>query len=340
MPGLTMGMTVPTTVHRSPSTPDGTIPILFPGITGNSDVMKEVFVSVRQVAGAVTTILLLGETGTGKELIAGAIHSLSPRAGKPMVRINCASVPPTLIESELFGHEKGSFTGATDRRIGKFEQAQGGTLFLDEIGEIPLQLQSKLLHVIQEKEIERIGSNIPVKIDVRIIAATNRDLAADVADNRFRGDLYYRLNVFPIHLPPLRERKEDIPVLLEYFVGHFCGSTNKGKLRISPAAIREAVAYSWPGNIRELGHLAERAVLSASENLIRRFAIPGITPIDAGTRLLTHEENEREHIRKVLKACSGKISGPGGAASILQLKTSTLNSKIKKLGIVVSRSFR
>jgi formate hydrogenlyase transcriptional activator len=313
-------------------------------VIGSSPEMKNVFQSLSQVSFATSTVLLLGETGTGKELIAKAIHNSSPRKDRLMVKVNCAALPVNLIESELFGHEKGSFTGATERRIGKFELANHGTLFLDEIGEMPLDLQVKLLRAIQEKEIERIGGKQTIKTDVRLIAATNRNLKKEVDEGRFRRDLYYRLNVFPITLPPLRERIADIPLLVTYFTEKYAKNNGKAVKKISEKAMKELMAYHWPGNIRELEHLIERSILITPGNIIKQVHLPSDnrneqknTPED--DFLKSHEENEREHILKVLNKCKGKIFGPGGAADILKLHVSTLNSKISKLGIKKNKTY-
>jgi formate hydrogenlyase transcriptional activator len=313
-------------------------------VIGSSAEMRKVFQSLSQVSFASSTVLLLGETGTGKELIAKAIHNSSPRKDRLMVKVNCAALPVNLIESELFGHEKGSFTGATERRIGKFELANHGTLFLDEIGEMPLDLQVKLLRAIQEKEIERIGGKVTIKTDVRLIAATNRNLQKEVDEGRFRRDLYYRLNVFPITLPPLRERITDIPLLVAHFTEKYAKNTGGAIKKISGKAMKELMAYNWPGNIRELEHLIERSILTTPENTIKNVHLPSDNrneqkKIMADDFLKTHEENERDHILKVLNKCKGKIFGPGGAADILNLHVSTLNSKISKLGIKKNKTY-
>ncbi len=309
----------------------------FDDIVGRSAGMLKVFQLVSQVAATTTSVLLLGETGTGKELIARALHNGSTRKDKPMVRVNCAALAPTLIESELFGHEKGSFTGATDRRIGKFELADTGTLFLDEAGELPLELQAKLLRALQEKEIERIGGRTTIKVDVRIIVATNRDLKKEVRSGNFRSDLYYRLNVFPIVLPPLRDRKEDLAGLIAHFLQKH-SKPGKDAMQFSSKVFEQLVAYDWPGNVRELEHLVERSVLTSKSSLIRHINLP-----EAGSgdfrRLLpdahfpTIEEVEREHIISVLKACNGRVSGMGGAAEKLRIPPTTLASKIRRLKI-------
>lgn len=309
----------------------------FKDIVGNGAAMQKVYNSLSQVSFTNSTVLILGETGTGKELIARAIHNSSARGDKLLVKVNCATLPAALIESELFGHERGSFTGAVDRRIGKFELANEGTLFLDEIGELPLDLQVKLLRAIQEREIERIGGKQCIKVDVRIIAATNRDLAVEVREGRFRSDLYYRLNVFPLLLPPLRERKEDIPDLARHFAAKFSRNTAKGAVKISSGALKELLSYSWPGNVRELEHQIERSVILADESVIRHFELPTLSNstsrLSSAISFKTYEQNVRDHIIAVLNYCGGKIYGPGGAAQLLNLKVGTLNSKIRKLGI-------
>jgi formate hydrogenlyase transcriptional activator len=316
----------------------------FSDIIGNGLEMQKVFHQLSQVSFTNSTVLLLGETGTGKELFARAIHNSSPRKDKLMVKVNCAALPANLIESELFGHERGSFTGAVERRIGKFELANNGTLFLDEIGEMTIDLQVKLLRAVQEKEIERVGGKTTIKTDVRIIAATNRDLQKEVEEGRFRRDLYYRLNVFPIVLPPLRERKEDIPVLASHFIGKYAKNTGKKITDISGKVMKELQAYSWPGNVRELEHLIERSILTTGGNMIKEIHLPinkreALKNAAATDYLKTHEENERDYIIDVLNNCKGKIFGTGGAAEILSLNVSTLNSKIKKLGIKKEKSF-
>ena len=305
---------------------------------GQSQSLKYTFFLIDQVAPSDSTVLILGETGTGKELAARAIHQASSRKNAMMVKINCAALPPSLAESELFGHEKGSFTGATERRIGKFELAHNGTLFLDEIGELSLDLQVKLLRTLQEKEIERIGGNGPIRTNVRIIAATNRNLYKEVEKGTFRSDLYYRLNVFPITLPPLRERTEDIPLLTAYFINRIAKKTGKMVNTISKSALNKLSSYQWPGNIRELEHLLERSILLATESKIKEIHLPKIERIeniaDGNTlKIKTIHENERDHILHILKLCKGKISGSGGAAELLNLPSTTLNSRMKKLNI-------
>lgn len=317
---------------------------IYADIIGVSPEMQKVFESLNRVAPSNSTVLILGETGTGKELIARAIHNSSPRKDKLMVKVNCAAIPVHLLESELFGHEKGSFTGAFERRIGKFELANNGTLFLDEIGELPPGMQAKLLRAIQEKEIERIGGKGVIKINIRLIAATNRHLQKEIDEGRFRQDLYYRLNVFPISLPALRERKEDIPKLVEHFIEKYSKNTGRNVKHISSKAMKALLAYSWPGNIRELEHLIERTVLTSKGDTINEIQLPtssrkSMKKILQDDFLQTHEENERDHIIRVLNKCGGKIYGAGGAAEILNLQVSTLNSKMKKLGIKRNRMF-
>lgn len=307
-------------------------------IIGQSSSLKEVFHLINQVAATDSTVLILGETGTGKELVARAIHNASPRSKALMVKINCAALPANLAESELFGHEKGSFTGATERRLGKFELAHNGTLFLDEIGELSLDIQVKLLRALQEKEIERIGGKTVIKTNVRIIAATNRNLASEVEKGNFRSDLYYRLNVFPISIPRLRERLEDIPYLAAHFIERIAKKTGRNVNAISKSALNKLMAYPWPGNIRELEHLIERSMLLAQGDILKEIHLPKIdiaeiTSQGTEQKIKTIFENERDHILSILKRCNGKISGPGGAAEILNIPATTLNSKIKKFKI-------
>ena len=308
----------------------------FAGIVGQSALLIDVLKKVGIVALTETSVLITGESGTGKERIAHAIHENSLRKNKPFVVVNCAAIPFSLLESELFGYEKGAFTGANSQRIGKFEQAIGGTLFLDEIGELPLEAQVKLLRVLQEKEIDRIGGNQAVKVDARIIAATNRNLEQEVAEGRFRLDLYYRLNVFPIELPALRDRKEDIDELARHFIRKFTKLPNKSIKDISAEALEKLRAYDWPGNIRELEHLIERSVLMTSGGVIGEVYLPAnptVQPTSTIDGLESLEDMERNHILKILQACGGKISGSGGAAEILKISTTTLYAKMKKLGI-------
>jgi transcriptional regulator with GAF, ATPase, and Fis domain len=313
----------------------------FCGIIGKSRVLKDVLQHLEIVAPTDTSVLILGETGTGKERIAECIHELSGRSKKPLVKVNCAALPFTLIESILFGHEKGTFTGAHERKIGKFEQADGGTIFLDEIGEMPLDVQVKLLRVLQEREIERMGSNVTINVYVRIIAATNLTLEDEVAERRFRMDLYYRLNVFPLLVPSLRERREDIPLLTNHFIDYYCRKIGKNALQITEQAMELLTAYFWPGNIRELEHTMERATLLEKGSVIKNIYLPQEKTKEPVTinRMKTMEENERDHIVETLKQCQGKIFGKGGAAEILGINASTLNSRIKKLGIEKSLKF-
>lgn len=313
-------------------------PNFFEGIIGNSHLLLNVFDNVIQVAPADSSVLILGESGTGKEKIANRIHFLSARKARPFVKVNCAALPATLIDSELFGHEKGAFTGAYERKIGRFEQAHTGTIFLDEIGEIPLEIQVKLLRVLQEKEIERIGGRVTIKTDVRVVAATNRNLEREVAEGRFRLDLYYRLNVFPISMPPLRDRKEDIPALAAHFLKYYSKKTGKFIKPLSDKVLDNLTGHDWPGNIRELENLIERNVLLAKEEEIHFIALPNLAliqtiPATPAAPISTMIENERQHILAALKKCKGKIWGEGGAADLLNLPPTTLNSKMKRLGI-------
>lgn len=307
----------------------------FDEIVGSGPEMQQVYSLISMVSESSSTVLITGETGTGKELIARAIHNTSPRKDKLMIKVNCAALPANLIESELFGHEKGAFTGALERRIGKFELADNSTLFLDEIGEMPLEAQVKLLRVLQEKELERIGGKTTVKVNVRIIAATNRNLAEEVDAGRFRSDLYYRLNVFPIHLPPLRDRRDDIPPLANLFVDRYSKATGRKIRKISPKAMQELTSYPWPGNVRELEHLMERSVLLTTEPVIQEVYLPGKGQAQARSAALhgTLEDVERLHIIETIRRCGGKLAGRGGAAEYLGMPATTLHSKIKKLGI-------
>ncbi|MDQ6531138.1 sigma-54 dependent transcriptional regulator [Flavobacterium sp. LHD-85] len=307
------------------------------GIIGQSALLKEAIEKIKIVAPAETSVLILGESGTGKERAAHAIHELSAHKSNPIVVVNCAALPQSLIESELFGHEKGAFTGANAIRIGKFEQANNGTIFLDEIGELPLDSQVKLLRVLQEKEIQRLGGNKTIKINVRIVAATNKTLEKEVAEGRFRLDLYYRLNVFPIQLPSLKERKEDIEILAHFFLKKYAASSKRNVVSINAKALEQLKNYNWPGNIRELEHLIERNVLLAKTNEIVFFDLPSTAPaafveIDA-KKIKSMEEMEKEHIMNALQICNGKVSGTGGAAELLKMQPQTLYSKMKKLGI-------
>jgi formate hydrogenlyase transcriptional activator len=309
----------------------------FEEIVGTSAPLTTVLKQVEIVAPTDSTVLIHGETGTGKELIARAIHNLSGRRSRTFVKLNCAAIPTGLLESELFGHEKGAFTGAIAQKIGRFELANGGTLFLDEVGDIPLELQSKFLRVLQEQEFERLGSNRTIRVDIRLVAATNRDLAAMVTDKQFRSDLYYRLNVFPIVNPPLRNRREDIPALVQYFTNKFARRMNKRIESIPTDTMNALSDYHWPGNIRELENLIERAViLSRGSSLAAPLAElrpqrnghePDIKPVS------TLEDAEREHIRQALQQANWLVGGPSGAAAKLGMKRTTLQSKMAKLGI-------
>ena len=307
----------------------------FGQIIGQSDALKSVLFKVNQIASTETTVLILGETGTGKELIARAIHDASPRKARPLVKVSCATLHPSLIESELFGHEKGAFTGALFRRNGRFEVANGATLFLDEIGELPLELQGKLLRILQEGEFERLGGTRTIQVDVRIIAATNRDLEEEVRYRRFREDLWYRLNVFPITIPPVRERREDIPLLVHSFVNRYGKKLGKEIETISQRVMKTLQSYSWPGNVRELENVIERAVIGtrgSSLRLAERLDKPRAQPAGGG-RIRTLDEVEREHITKTLEKTYWKVSGKDGAAALLGLIPSTLRGRMRRLGI-------
>jgi len=301
-------------------------------IIGESDILKYILYRVEQVAPLDTTILLEGETGTGKELFARAIHKKSNRSDKAMITVNCASLPASLIESELFGHEKGAFTGALQKQIGRFELANGGTLFLDEIGEIPLELQAKLLRVLQEGEFERIGNPRTMKVDVRVIAATNRNLEQEILESRFRKDLFYRLNVYPISIPPLRERISDIPLLVEYFVKRLNQKLGRNISRIPRKVMEHLKLYNWPGNIRELENILERAmILSRSSTLVvEKLKTPDHA---SGEKHQTLADHERDYITKVLDQTLWRINGPKGAARILDMHPETLRTRMRKFGI-------
>ena len=312
--------------------------LMFEEIVGSSQSLRKVLKAVDKVASTDSTVLILGETGTGKELIARAIHKRSPRSSRAFIRVNCAAIPSELVASELFGHEKGAFTGAVERRIGRFEAADGGTLFLDEIADLPPETQITLLRVLQEREFERIGSTKPVQVDVRVLAATNRDLAADVEDGDFRQDLYYRLNVFPVKVPPLRERIEDIPLLAEYLLERYAKKAGKKITAIDRSTLEMLQNYDWPGNVRELQNVIERAVilcetpvLSVDESWFRREPTSRTDPpISFNAAVST---SERELIERALAECAGRVGGSKGAAVKLGLPRQTLESKIKLLGI-------
>ena len=306
----------------------------FEEIIGAGAALKKSLRKVEQVASTDSTVLILGETGTGKELLARAVHNLSDRRDRPLVKVNCAALPANLIESELFGHEKGAFTGAVARKIGRFELADGGTIFLDEIGDLSLELQSKLLRVLQEGEFERVGNPQTTKVDVRIISATNRDLEKAIEDGSFREDLYYRLNVFPIQSPPLRERKEDIPILARHFIKKFAIRTGK-KIETVPQKVMDALqGYHWPGNVRELENIIERAVIISTGKQLRIEDWLSKTVISSKvSRITTLAELEREHILEVLELTRWRVSGESGAAKVLGLKSTTLEARMKKLSI-------
>jgi len=313
----------------------------FDNIIGESASLRAVLRKVRQVSEVETTVLLTGETGTGKELIARAIHEVSARKDRALIKINCGAIPQGVIESELFGHEKGAFTGAIQKRIGRFELADKGTLFMDEVGELPLDTQVKLLRVLQEQEFERVGSTRPIRVDVRLISATNRDLDKEVAEGRFRSDLFYRLNVFPIRIPPLRERPGDIPVLVDYFLAQFQRKMGKSLKRVDEKSMEQLQRYPWPGNIRELQNVLERGCVLATGPIVSigetLRAPPGMTPANGSATvaspLLKLEDSERAHIRRALAAAGGRVHGPSGAAELLGINPSTLRSRMQKLGI-------
>jgi formate hydrogenlyase transcriptional activator len=307
----------------------------FGGVVGESPAILGVLESVRKVADTDSTVLVTGETGTGKELVVRAIHGLSRRKDKLLVKVNCAALPTGVIESELFGHEKGAFTGALTRKPGRFELANGGTLFLDEVGDLPLELQAKLLRVLQDGEFERVGGTQTLKVDVRLIAATNRDLDRAVSEERFRADLYYRLNVFPIVIPPLRERKQDIPRLARHFAMLYASKMGKNVGTVSADVLERLAAYDWPGNVRELQNIIERTVILSAKG---RFELGAVVAAPAGgsskpqTRSL--DDVERQHIAAVLEETGWRVSGERGAAKILGLKRTTLEARMKKLGIL------
>jgi len=309
--------------------------VSFPEIVGDSAILKQVLDQVAVVAPSDATVLILGETGTGKELVARAIHRMSTRSGASFIKLNCAAIPTGLLESELFGHEKGAFTGAITQKIGRMELAHGGTLLLDEVGEIPLELQPKLLRVLQDQEFERLGSTRTIKVNVRLIAATNRDLAQSVEDRQFRNDLYYRLNVFPIRVPSLRERREDIPLLVRYFVRKFAQRMNRRIDSVPSDTMKALMNWSWPGNIRELENLMERSVILSDGNALR-VPIEELSSSPEDVLVKTPdslETAEREHIIRVLRETGGVLSGAEGAARRLGLKRTTLQSKMKRLKI-------
>jgi formate hydrogenlyase transcriptional activator len=303
----------------------------FGGIVGSSRPLRDVLDQVRIVAPTDSTVLIEGETGTGKEVIANAIHSNSNRRNRPFIKLNCAAIPSGLLESELFGHEKGAFTGAVMQKLGRFEAANGGTLFLDEVGDIPLELQAKLLRVLQEQEFERLGSTFTRQVDVRVIAATNQDLAALVSEKHFRIDLYYRLNVFPISLPPLRLRPDDIPMLVAHFVRKYATRMSKEISRVSKDAMAVLKRHPWPGNVRELQNFIERAVILSQADILQMPSLPARLPVQ--TDNMTLAEAEREHILHALEESNWVVGGKAGAAARLGLKRTTLVDKIRRSGL-------
>ena len=308
----------------------------FEEIVGSTKALDEVLENVDKVAKTDATVLIRGETGTGKELIARAIHNLSTRSGRPLVKVNCPAIPAGLIESELFGHEKGAFTGALSKKIGKFELADGGTIMLDELGDLPLESQAKLLRVLQEKEFERVGGTKAIKVDVRVIAATNRDLEESVNEGTFRADLFYRMNVFPIVIPGLRDRKEDIEALAMHFMNRFSSKLGKNLTKIGSETLKKLKNYSWPGNIRELENVIERATILSTGDILHitdnLFDTPRLRDT-TGSKSPKLEDIEREHIINILKTTSWQIHGDRGAAKVLGMNPSTLRTRMAKLGI-------
>jgi formate hydrogenlyase transcriptional activator len=320
--------------NRVPQNEENHLDSGFKQIVGHSPALRSVLVEVERVALTDSTVLICGETGTGKELIAHAIHNLSARCGRPFVNLNCAAIPFDLLESELFGHEKGAFTGAVAQRIGRFEMADTGTLFLDEIGDLPLALQPKLLRVLQEQEFERLGSGRTRRINVRLVAATHRDLAQTVARNEFRSDLYYRLNVFPVLVPPLRERREDIRALVLHFVEVFSRRMEKRIEQVPQTTMDAFIAHHWPGNVRELQNMVERAVIRADNGVLPNpLSTQQANTMSSISSSGTLREHEVALILRTLRAAGGMIGGPQGAAARLGLKRTTLISKMKRLGI-------
>jgi len=312
----------------------------FTTLVGESAALQQTLKAIEQVAPTDSTVLIMGETGTGKELVAQAIHHLSPRKEKPLITVNCAALPPSLIESELFGHEKGAFTGATTRKVGRFELADGGTIFLDEVGELPLDLQAKFLRVLESQELQRVGSAQTIPLNVRVLAATNIDVAKAVKNGRFRSDLFYRLNVFPVRIPPLRERREDIPLLAKHFVKKYAGRHRRSITRISAGTLKALATYNWPGNVRELEHLIERAVIVNRGPILTIDEMERSEPAsDQEIIPRTMAEAERAHIVDTLRETQGVLAGTQGAAARLGMKRSTLQHRMKKLGINPS-SFR
>jgi len=300
-------------------------------IIGSSASLQNVLAIIEKVASTDTTVLITGETGTGKELVAHAIHRRSPRYGRALIKVNCAALPAELIASELFGHEKGAFTGAMQQRIGRFEAASGGTIFLDEIGELSPEMQIALLRVLQEKEFERVGGNKPIRTDVRVIAATNKDLRREVAEGRFRMDLYYRLAVFPIHVPPLRERADDIPVLVDYLTSRLAARMGKRIHQIENRSLEAMQAYAWPGNVRELQNVIERCIILANGEVLRLE--PGMLVTETLPTALSRSSQMKAKIEAMLRETRGRVAGPRGAAARLGVPVSTLESRIRALKI-------
>jgi len=317
--------------HLAPWGPDSRGGIGPHDIVGQSGALEAVLAQARQVAPTDSTVLLLGETGTGKEVIARYIHQLSRRRDRSMVRVNCAAIPATLLESELFGRERGAYTDALARQIGRFELADHSTIFLDEIGDLPAEVQVKFLRVLEDRQIERLGSPQPIRVDVRVIAATHRNLEARIAEGTFRDDLFYRLNVFPITVPPLRERAEDIPLLVRHFVNEYSVVFRKAVDEVSETTLAALQQYAWPGNIRELRNVVERAMILAKGPRLA-FALPG-TRRPRGDSSLTLAEVQREHIRDVLERCGWRIRGAGGGAEQLGLRPTTLETRMARLGL-------
>jgi len=319
--------------ERTARKPEHTESSFLDTIVGRRGSLRSILSQVKAVAGTNTTVLITGETGTGKEVIARAIHELSPRRNRNLVKINCAAIPSGLLESELFGHERGAFTGAINQKIGRFELADRGTLFLDEIGDLPLELQPKLLRVLQEQEFERLGGNRPQRVDVRIVAATNQDLKQMVRNREFREDLYYRLNAFPIYLPPLRERKADIPELVEHFVQQFADSMDRTIETIPEETMRALVRHPWPGNIRELQNYIARGVILSNEGIFEPGPLEKYERLEPENANPTLEDKVRGEILVACQRANWKLGGPRGAAARLGLKRTTLFYKMKRLGI-------
>jgi formate hydrogenlyase transcriptional activator len=319
--------------HRTARTPERRETSFLETIVGRRGSLRTVISQVEAVAGTNATVLITGETGTGKEVIARAIHELSPRRSRNLVKVNCAAMPAGLLESELFGHERGAFTGAVNSHVGRFALADRGTLFLDEIGDMPLELQPKLLRVLQEREFEAVGSTRTTRVDVRVVAATNQDLKQMVRDREFREDLYYRLNTFPIDLPPLRERKADIPELVEYFVQQFAASMDKTIETIPEATMRSLVRHCWPGNIRELQNYIARGVILSNDGVFEPPPLENWPPLEPEVANSTLEDKVRREILAACQRANWKLGGPRGAAARLGLKRTTLFYKMKRLGI-------